>query len=107
MCIHIRLKLFSTYTLLIVLLALAAFEYQVDAMRVESSNSSVIFGEVLDAVTGQPIENATIAVWEIRVIRERRRTNTVTTLKEVTQTGSTGSYDLFLDSDASCRVYAY
>ena len=107
MCIHIRLKFFITSTLLIVLLALVVFDYQVDAMQVESSNSSVIWGEVLDVVTGQPIENATIAVWEIRVTRERWRTKTVTTLKEVTQTGSTGSYELFLDSDDSYRVYAY
>jgi len=79
----------------------------VNATQVESADASVIWGHVLDAGTGHPIENATIAVWESRVTRERRRIKTVTTLKGVTQTGGTGSYEFFVDSDVTHRVYAY
>jgi ABC-type lipoprotein release transport system permease subunit len=105
-CTHIRLKCFNTSILLIVLLALATFECHVNVMPVESSTSSVLWGHVLDAATGRPIENATIAIWDIRATYDRRVTRTVTTLKGTTQTEKNGSYVLLVPSDISGRVYA-
>ncbi len=92
--------------LLVILLVLTVFEDPGNVMPVQTSTPSVVWGHVCDDTTGQPLENATIAVWDIRVTRERWRTTTVTTLKAVTQTDRAGVYELHLDSDLSGRVYA-
>jgi ABC-type lipoprotein release transport system permease subunit len=102
-----QLKLSVSYLILIVLLAVAAFTFQTRAVQGEDSTSSVLWGHVVDAVTNQPIENATVTVWDIRVIHDRRTTKTITTLKGTTHTGKNGYYEFLVDSDVSGRVYAY
>ncbi len=101
-----RLQVRVLSVLLIVLLALTFFECHGSALTAERSTSSLLWGYVLDEATGRPLENATIAVWDIHVTRDRWRTTTITTLKGTTQTEPTGAYALHLDSDLSGRVYA-
>ena len=91
----------------LVLLTTAVAEGHADTTHSVSASSSLLRGHVIDKATGQPIADATIAVWEIRTYRERWRTRTTTTLQAVTKTENNGSYELRVEGGFYCNVYAY
>jgi ABC-type lipoprotein release transport system permease subunit len=75
----------------------------VKAIPSRESDVATIWGQVIDAVTGQPIEDATVTIWEVTMSRRQ----TYTTLKEVTKTTTNGHYSISVEDEFLCRVYAY
>ena len=88
----------------IILLTLATSEIQKTyALQVKDVDTSLISGKILDAVTGQPIIDATIAIWETKVSRRGQSI----TLQGITHTDVNGSYKIFVPGNTSYRIYAY
>ena len=90
---------FSTVTVIVFILSLVA-PYILSA---SAADPNVIWGQVTDALSGIPIENATIAVWELNTVRNEE----FFTLKTITQTGMNGSYTFSFEKTFNGRIYAY
>ncbi|MHA1710950.1 MAG: ABC transporter permease, partial [Candidatus Freyarchaeota archaeon] len=60
---------------------------------------SIVHGEVVDAVTGEPLVNATILVWGV--------SNSQCTLKATTTTDTNGYYEVHLPRGFRYRIYTY
>lgn len=94
--------------LLFLLLSLAASEDQiVQAAQSTVSVSSSIRGRVIDAVTGQPIKDATIVASGTISTKGIRGLPESKPVKEVTRTEEDGSYRISLEGGFYCNLYAY
>ncbi len=89
---------------IIILLTLTTFEIQKTyTLQVKDVDTSLISGKILDAVTGQPVIDATVAIWETKV--SRRGQSII--LQGITHTDVNGSYKIFVQGNTSYRLYAY
>ena len=94
-----KLKLTTVILLLLPLLSLPE-------ITEAHATSSTISGQVIEGVTGAPLENALITVWEYQVpIRRRPYNIPSTTLRATTTTGLDGRFEITINDDFSCRVY--
>ena len=99
-----RLVLYSAIIIGLLFLTMMTSELsKVKAIPIRDSDVVTIQGQVIDTVTGQPIEDATVTVWEVTMTRR----TTYTTLKEVTKTTNNGYYSISVEDEILCRVYAY
>ncbi len=73
------------------------------AIQVKDVDTSIISGKVLDTVTGQPVVDTTIAIWETKVSGRE----TSITLQGITHTEVNGSYKIVVPGGTSYRIYAY
>ena len=89
---------------IIILLTLATPEIQkTSAMQVKDVDTSIIYGTVLDTMTGQPVVGTTIAIWETKVANRA----TSITFQGLTHTEINGSYKIVVPGGTSYRIYVY
>ena len=71
-----------------------------ELLKANALDANTLWGQVTDAGTGQPIQNATIAVWEYSTVRRE----VVYVLKTITNTGVNGSYRISFEEGIRGRV---
>ena len=93
-----ELRRSSNFLFLSALLCLSVLTL-ISTSHASGAELSIVHGEVVDAVTGEPLVNATILVWGV--------SNSQCTLKATTTTDTNGYYEVHLPRGFRYRIYTY